>query len=118
MEQGITWEDRVKGAYASLRPSEQKVAEFFLEHAEELEDLTIGELARGAGVSEPTVIRCVRGLGYRGYREFKGALSQKEDQVRGNTLDYLGALPCGPGSGWGTSPSRRCAPTGRSWRRP
>lgn len=29
-----------------------------------------------------------------------------------------GALPCGPGSGWGTSPSRRCAPTGRSWRRP
>ena len=31
---------------------------------------TIGELARGAGVSEPTVIRSVRGLGYRGYREF------------------------------------------------
>ena len=96
MEQGITWEDRVKGAYASLRPSEQKVAEFFLAHAEELEDLTIGELARGAGVSEPTVIRCVRGLGYRGYREFKGALSQKEGQVRGNALDYLGGFALRP----------------------
>ena len=103
MEQGITWEDRVKGAYASLRPSEQKVAEFFLAHAEELEDLTIGELARGAGVSEPTVIRCVRGLGYRGYREFKGALSQKEGQVRGNALDYLGgfALRHPPGAAGG-----------------
>lgn len=61
MERGISWEDRIKGAYASLRPSEQKVASFFLAHAGELESLTIGELASAAGVSEPTVIRCVRG---------------------------------------------------------
>ena len=118
MEQGITWEDRVKGAYASLRPSEQKVAEFFLAHAEELEDLTIGELARGAGVSEPTVIRASGGWATGGYREFKGALSQKEGQVRGTPwTTWGGALPCGPGSGWGTSPQGG-APTGRSWRRP
>lgn len=104
MERGITWEDRVRGAYASLRPSEQKVAEFFLAHAEELEDLTIGELARGAGVSEPTVIRCVRGLGYRGYREFKGALSQKEGQVRGNALDYLGGFALRPWERMGDLP--------------
>ncbi|MFR4757397.1 MAG: hypothetical protein ACLT9P_04230 [Evtepia gabavorous] len=45
MERGISWEDRIKGAYASLRPSEQKVASFFLAHAGELESLTIG----GAG---------------------------------------------------------------------
>lgn len=113
MEQGITWEDRVKGAYASLRPSEQKVAEFFLAHAEELEDLTIGELARGAGVSEPTVIRCVRGLGYRGYREFKGALSQKEGQVRGNALDYLGGLcPAALGADGGPPPQGGAHPPG------
>ena len=78
MERGISWEDRIKGAYASLRPSEQKVASFFLAHAGELESLTIGELASAAGVSEPTVIRCVRGLGYRGYRAFKGALRGRE----------------------------------------
>ena len=67
MERGISWEDRIKGAYASLRPSEQKVASFFLAHAGELESLTIGELASAAGVSEPTVIRCVRGLpGFQG----------------------------------------------------
>ena len=34
-------------------PSEQKVAEFFLAHAEELEDLTIGELARAPGSASP-----------------------------------------------------------------
>lgn len=118
MEQGITWEDRVKGAYASLRPSEQKVAEFFLAHAEELEDLTIGELARGAGVSEPTVIRCVRGWATGGTGSSKGPSARRRARSGGTPWTTWGALPCGPGSGWGTSPSRRCAPTGRSWRRP
>ena len=89
MERGISWEDRIKGAYASLRPSEQKVASFFLAHAGELESLTIGELASAAGVSEPTVIRCVRGLGYRGYRAFKGALRGLEDVLKSVSPDSL-----------------------------
>ncbi len=118
MEQGITWEDRVKGAYASLRPSEQKVAEFFLAHAEELEDLTIGELARGAGVSEPTVIRCVRGLGYRGVPGVQRGPQPEGGPGPGNALDYLGGFALRPWERMGDLPSRRCAPTGRSWRRP
>ena len=101
MERGISWEDRIKGAYASLRPSEQKVASFFLAHAGELESLTIGELASAAGVSEPTVIRCVRGLGYRGYRAFKGALRGREPERRA-PLTIWGASPSGPGIGWRT----------------
>ena len=100
MERGISWEDRIKGAYASLRPSEQKVASFFLAHAGELESLTIGELASAAGVSEPTVIRCVRGLGYRGYRAFKGALDGRPE--RRAPLTIWGASPSGPGIGWRT----------------
>ena len=119
MEQGITWEDRVKGAYASLRPSEQKVAEFFLAHAEELEDLTIGELARGAGVSEPTVIRCVRGLGYRGVPGVQRG-PQPEGRARsgGTPWTTWGGFALRPWERMGDLPSRRCAPTGRSWRRP
>lgn len=95
MERGITWEDRVRGAYASLRPSEQKVAAYLLAHAGEVEGLTIGQLARGAGVSEPTVIRCVRGLGYRGYRAFQAALGQKPG-AREGSLDYLGGFALRP----------------------
>ena len=89
------WEDRIKGAYASLRPSEQKVASFFLAHAGELESLTIGELASAAGVSEPTVIRCVRGLGYRGYRAFKGALRGWEAGEE-SAFDHLGGFSLRP----------------------
>ena len=95
MERGISWEDRIKGAYASLRPSEQKVASFFLAHAGELESLTIGELASAAGVSEPTVIRCVRGLGYRGYRAFKGALRGREAGEE-SSFDHLGGFSLRP----------------------
>ena len=67
----------------------------------ELESLTIGELASAAGVSEPTVIRCVRGLGYRGYRAFKGALRGREAGEE-SSFDHLGASPSGPGIGWRT----------------
>ena len=95
MERGISWEARIKGAYASLRPSEQKVASFFLAHAGELESLTIGELASAAGVSEPTVIRCVRGLGYRGYRAFKGALRGWEAGEE-SAFDHLGGFSLRP----------------------
>ena len=49
MNQRISWEDRVKGAYASLRPSEQKVAEALLANRKTAAGLTIGELARRAG---------------------------------------------------------------------
>ena len=91
-----------KGRHASLRPSEQKVASFFLAHAGELESLTIGELASAAGVSEPTVIRCVRGLGYRGYRAFKGALRGRGGRERRAPLTIWGASPSGPGTGWRT----------------
>lgn len=71
------------------------MASFFLAHAGELESLTIGELASAAGVSEPTVIRCVRGLGYRGYRAFKGALRGWEAGEE-SAFDHLGGFSLRP----------------------
>lgn len=93
MDKQIPWQDRVRGAYASLRPSERKVAEYILAHGQELEGLTIGALARGAGVSEPTVIRCVRGLGYGGFRAFKQAV---KGPGAGAAFDHLEGFALGP----------------------
>lgn len=86
MQDHIDWPDRVRSAYASLRPSEQKVADFILSHQEEIEKLTISELAERAQVSQPTVIRFVQALGFDGYRNFKYCLlreahSRKQDTV-------------------------------------
>ncbi len=93
MNQRISWEDRVKGAYASLRPSEQKVAEALLANREKDAELTIGELARLAGVSQPTVIRCVRALGFPGYRAFKAALTEGPTGPGFTLLEGFGLQP-------------------------
>lgn len=82
-------------AYSSLRPSEQKVAEYFLTNAETLKKKKIRDIAQGAGVSEPTVIRCVRGLGYKGYKDFQRRLliagREKEPQ-----FDFMRGLSLKP----------------------
>ena len=93
MERGISWEDRIKGAYASLRPSEQKVASFFLAHAGELESLTIGELASAAGVS----------VGWAtGDTGLSRGLCGDGRPERRAPLTIWGASPSGPGIGWRT----------------
>ena len=57
MRQDIRVLDRVRGAYASLRPSEQRVADYVLKDPETCTRCTISELADQVQVSQPTVIR-------------------------------------------------------------
>jgi DNA-binding MurR/RpiR family transcriptional regulator len=62
--------------YAKLRKSETKVADYILEHADEAIHFSVSELASEASVSEPTVIRFCRGLGFKGFQDFKICLAQ------------------------------------------
>ncbi|MEX0619616.1 MAG: SIS domain-containing protein [Pseudohongiellaceae bacterium] len=59
-----------------LRPSESKVADFVLEHAHEVINMRIVDLASRAAVSEPTVIRFCRAMDYEGFQSFKLQLAQ------------------------------------------
>ncbi|MCR4427368.1 MAG: MurR/RpiR family transcriptional regulator [Firmicutes bacterium] len=61
----------------TLRRSERRVAEFTLEHLEEVLYLSVSELADRTGTSDPTVIRFCRSLGLRGYQEFKIELARQ-----------------------------------------
>lgn len=54
-----------------LNSSEGKVAQYVLANPEEVVHLSIALLSQKAGVSEPTVIRFCRSLGYSGYQNFK-----------------------------------------------
>ena len=69
---------RIQEIYAGLRPSEQKVADYFWKYDGKAGDLLIEQVAKKAKVSQPTVIRFVKALGYRGFKEFKYGLSQEE----------------------------------------
>ncbi len=59
-----------------LRKSEVKVAEFIPPHAQEVIHFSLSELADRVGVSEPTVVRFCRALGFSGWQDFKIYLAQ------------------------------------------
>lgn len=68
--------NRIQANKAGLRRSERKVAELVLAQPQAAINSSIGELARRACVSEPTVIRFCRALGCAGFQDFKLKLAQ------------------------------------------
>ena len=61
---------------STLRKSERKVADYVLEHLQDVIRLRITDLAAQAKVSEPTVIRFCRAVGCNGFQDFKMTLAQ------------------------------------------
>lgn len=68
---------RITTIHDELRKSERKVADFVTKHAREVIHLRIIDLAQRAEVSEPTVVRFCRAIGYDGFQSFKLALAQE-----------------------------------------
>lgn len=68
--------DAIRTQYDSLSPSEKKVALAVLEQPERAIDANIASLAKKAGVSEPTVVRFCRAIGFDGWHAFKLKLAQ------------------------------------------
>lgn len=66
----------IKQRVSDLRPSERRVAEAVLTDVKSALYSSNGELARRAGVSEPTVTRFSRAVGCAGFRELKVKLAQ------------------------------------------
>lgn len=94
---------QIEMGYADLRRSEKQVADYILEHMKQIPDLPIDRLAYSAGVSQPTVLRMLRSLGFGGYKEFRhqaiAELAKSEEQTEsaskfmyGYTLDRKTAL--------------------------
>lgn len=62
---------------ARLRKSEARVADYVLAHANDVIKMRIVDLAAASSVSEPTVIRFCRALGFDGFQSFKLQLAQQ-----------------------------------------
>ena len=78
---------RVERAYAGLGEKARRVAGHILQHPSESVGMSITELARLSDVSETTVLRFARRLGYRGYREFTLALASSLRTNDDHTLE-------------------------------
>jgi len=67
---------RITAVRPALRPSEQRVASFILGAPNRVTAMAIAELAEAAGVTDPTVARFCKALGYSGFKAFKVALAK------------------------------------------
>lgn len=68
---------RLRGIYPSLKAALQKVASLILKQPEMAIYATVNEVAAAAGVSEATVMRFCRTLGFKGFQDFKIALARE-----------------------------------------
>lgn len=97
---------QIEAGYGDLRRSEKQVADYILSHMEEAADLPLDRLAYSAKVSQPTVLRMLKALGFNGYKDFRYQLvaefaretdREKPDQIMyGYTLsrqDTLEEIP-------------------------
>jgi RpiR family carbohydrate utilization transcriptional regulator len=66
----------IQQTHEQLRKSERKVADYVLEHRAKVVQMRIVDLAAAAGVSEPTVVRFCRAIGFDGFQGFKLTLAQ------------------------------------------
>jgi glucokinase len=82
--------ERVQHLQSQLSPAEQRVATLVIEHPRKVLSEPIAEIARLADVSQPTVIRFCRSLGFSGLADFKlkfagsltGTIPVRHSQVR------------------------------------
>ncbi len=64
------------------------LAQTLLEHIDEIQHLTIGELAAVCGVSKSTLSAFVRDIGFEDYKYFRMS-SSFQDNKYGNKINYL-----------------------------
>ncbi|MFR8034695.1 MAG: MurR/RpiR family transcriptional regulator [Lachnospiraceae bacterium] len=84
---------KIQGVYTGLRPSEKKAADYFLHYHQSMEKLRIEDVAKKAEVSQPTILRFLKALGYQGFKEFKYALIQeeaREEQKEEDAIELYG----------------------------
>ena len=72
--------ERINRIYPSLHPAEKQVAAFVRDRIDLIGSLTVGQLAERCEVSQPTVIRLTRKLGFNGYREFRYAIAHPQPE--------------------------------------
>lgn len=67
----------IKRNYPTLSAKEKQIADYILAHPAESVNPSIEELSHSIGISEATLVRFVRKLGFSGYQNFRIALARE-----------------------------------------
>ncbi len=89
----------LRGQVSSLKNAEKRVAALILKSPEKIQNLTVAEAALQSQVSEATVIRFCRTLGFKGYQDLKYQLTRdlvlhihavvREDVIEGDSAEEV-----------------------------
>jgi len=67
---------RIRSRLPALAAAEQRVAQWVLQHAEDVVRMSMAQVARECGVSDTTVLRFCRAAGFQGYTDMKLSIVQ------------------------------------------
>ncbi|MCM3800289.1 MurR/RpiR family transcriptional regulator [Caldibacillus thermoamylovorans] len=79
---------KIKSRFNSFTQAEKKVAQFILDHTQEVIYMSITDLAIACEVGESSVFRFCKSLDLKGYQEFKIALAHSLSSENENTQLY------------------------------
>ncbi len=74
MEELDGFRSRLQGRFARLTKSQRRIANYLLAHYDEAAFLPAADLARRLNVSEATVVRCARAIGFDGFPHLRRSL--------------------------------------------
>ncbi len=67
--------------YSRFSPKARMVADYIISHPEDVISCSIQELSKRIGVSQYSILNCVREIGYHGYSDFRMTLAVGTQQV-------------------------------------
>ncbi|MGM9940685.1 MAG: MurR/RpiR family transcriptional regulator [Bulleidia sp.] len=79
----MSLQSRIQDVYPEFTQSERQIADYFLNHLQEVSTSSAKDLAERCGTSAPTIVRFSRTLGYNGFPALKMdiLMSEKNDVV-------------------------------------
>lgn len=80
--------DRIKLHYEKIFPAGKKIADYILNNAEDVLNISIKEMAEKLNLNEATIVKFCRYLGYKGYKEFRVEFI-KDFTIKSNISDYF-----------------------------
>mgnify|MGYP001195370079 FL=1 len=83
----------IRAHYSKMFAAEKRVAKFILNHPEEAIMMNVSELARRSDVSDATVIRMCKRIGYTGYSQMRVILANDLGKIQTNEVKNDGKRP-------------------------
>ena len=79
---------RIRSKYPTLTRASKKIADYILANYTETKYLSISSLAQQINVSESMITKFTRGLGFRGFQEFKICLALSPEKGESDSMIY------------------------------